>query len=160
MDPLSYYRPSGDVTRLAGEGRNSGQIAGKLNERETAAQANRRFHRPAGSEHHQQARHPRECQGPARRHHDLGPRRWAVGLYAELGMPTPHIQWIYRGWITERAHPGQEWIITRASSRCAIRERGTPPATTPRAPLGTTNGETGEKKEEGTGGPAVKDKSP
>jgi len=116
LDQLPYFPALLDrVAGLAGQGRNSRQIAGTLN-----AEGYRPPKRtPVFTD--QQVRSIIDKHGIIERAKgrpavltDLGPGEWSVpGLSAELGMPTASIcNWIYRGWITARRGPGgRNWII-------------------------------------------------
>jgi hypothetical protein len=159
LDQLSYYPALLEtVTRLAGEGRNSRQIAGTLNAagyrppKRTAVFTGQQV-RNIISKHAIRE----NAKGRPAVLTDLDPGEWSVpGLSAELGMPTASIyNWIYRGWITARRAPGgRNWIITADEQQMReLRERrDRPPGYYTRARWAPPQAETGETQEEGQGG--------
>src|SRR6266702_4479069 len=159
LDQLSYYPALlQTVTRLAGEGRNSRQIAGTLNAagyrppKRTAVFTGQQV-RNIISKHAIRE----NAKGRPAVLTDLDPGEWSVpGLSAELGMPTASIyNWIYRGWITARRAPGgRNWIITAGEQQMReLRERrDRPPGYYTRARWAPPRAETGETQEEGQGG--------
>ncbi len=159
LDQLSYYPALLEtVTRLAGEGRNSRQIAGTLNAagyrppKRTAVFTGQQV-RNIISKHAIRE----NAKGRPAVLTDLDPGEWSVpGLSAELGMPTASIyNWIYRGWITARRAPGgRNWIITAGEQQMReLRERrDRPPGYYTRARWAPPQAETGETQEEGQGG--------
>ena len=159
LDQLSYYPVLLEtVTRLAGEGRNSTQIAGTLNAagyrppKRTAVFTGQQV-RNIIDKHAIRDR----AKGRPAVLTSLNPGEWSVpGLSAELGMPTASIyNWIYRGWITAcRAPGGRNWIITADEQQMReLRERrDRPPGYYTRARWASPQAETGETQEEGQGG--------
>ena len=159
LDQLSYYPALLEtVTRLAGEGRNSRQIAGTLNAagyrppKRTAVFTGQQV-RNIISKHAIRE----NAKGRPAVLTDLDPGEWSVpGLSAELGMPTASIyNWIYRGWITARRAPGgRNWIITADEQQMReLRERrDRPPGYYTRARWAPPQAETGETQEERQGG--------
>src|SRR5712671_2330607 len=159
LDQLSYYPALLEtVTRLAGEGRNSRQIAGTLNAagyrppKRTAVFTGQQV-RNIISKHAIRE----NAKGRPAVLTDLDPGEWSVpGLSAELGMPTASIyNWIYRGWITARRAPGgRNWVITADEQQMReLRERrDRPPGYYTRARWAPPQAETGETQEEGQGG--------
>ena len=159
LDQLSYYPALLEiVTRLAGEGRNSRQIAGTLNAagyrppKRTAVFTGQQV-RNIISKHAIRE----NAKGRPAVLTDLDPGEWSVpGLSAELGMPTASIyNWIYRSWITARRAPGgRNWIITADEQQTReLRERrDRPPGYYTRARWAPPQAETGETQEEGQGG--------
>jgi DNA invertase Pin-like site-specific DNA recombinase len=156
LDQLSYYPALRDrVAGLAGEGRNSRQIAGTLN-----AEGYRPPKRTAVFTA-QQVRNiidkhgiRENAKGRPAVLTDLNPGEWSVpGLSAQLGMPTASIcNWIYRGWITARRGPGgRNWIILADEHQLAgLRERrNRPPGYYTRARWAPPQPETGKTQEEG-----------
>ncbi len=157
LDQLSYYPALlARVAALAGQGRNSRQIAETLN-----AEGYRPPKRTAVFTD-QQVRNiidkhgiRENAKGRPAVLTDLGPGEWSVpGLSAELGMPTASIyNWIYRGWITARRGPGgRNWIIPADEEQMReLRERRSrPPGYYTRArwaPPQTKTGETPEKRQ-------------
>ena len=129
-----------------------------------AAQAHRGLHRPAGPQHHQQARHPRECQGQARRPHGPGPRRvvhpgtvrrarHAHRQHLQLDLPRlDHRPPRTRG--QELDHHRR-----RAADARAPRAQGPPARLLHPRPLGTTPGRNRRNAGRRTRRAAVKDKS-
>jgi hypothetical protein len=159
LDQLSYYPALLEtVTRLAGEGRTSRQIAGTLNAagyrppKRTAVFTGQQV-RNIISKHAIRE----NAKGRPAVLTDLDPGEWSVpGLSAELGMPTASIyNWIYRNWITARRAPGgRNWIITADEQQLReLRERrDRPPGYYTRARWAPPQAETGETQKEGQGG--------
>jgi len=158
LDQLSYYPVLLEtVTRLAGEGRNSTQIAGTLNAagyrppKRTAVFTGQQV-RNIIDKHAIRDR----AKGRPAVLTSLNPGEWSVpGLSAELGMPTASIyNWIYRGWITAcRAPGGRNWIITADEEQLReLRERrNRPPGYYARARWAPPQTGTGEPQEHGQG---------
>ena len=159
LDQLSYYPAlRARVAALAGQGRNSRQIAETLNAegyrppKRTALftdQAVRNIIDKHGIRENAKGR-PAVLTG-------LNPGEWSVpGLSAELAMPTASIyNWIYRGWITARRAPGgRNWIILAGQQQLAeLRERrNRPPGYYTRARWAPPQTETGKTQEEGQRG--------
>jgi DNA invertase Pin-like site-specific DNA recombinase len=159
FDQLSYFPDLlARVAGLAGQGRNSRQIAETLNTegyrppKRTAVFTDQQV-RSIIDKHG-----IRENAGgrPAVLT-DLDPGEWSVpGLSAELGMPTASIyNWIYRGWITARRAPGgRNWIILADEEQMReLRERrDRPPGYYTRARWAPPPPESGKTPEEGQGG--------
>jgi|SRR3954447_3220585 DNA invertase Pin-like site-specific DNA recombinase len=158
LDQLSYYPALlARVAGLAGEGRNSRQIAETLNAegyrppKRTAVftdQQVRTIINKHGIRENAKGR-PAVLTG-------LAPGEWTVpGLSAELGMPTASIyNWIYRGWITARRAPGgRNWIITAGEQQLReLRERrDRPPGYYTRARWAPPSAGTGKTQEDGQG---------
>lgn len=129
LDQLSYYPALRDrVAGLAGEGRNSRQIAETLN-----AEGYRPPKRTAVFTGQQVLniinKHGIRSSGKGRPAAltNLNPGESSVpGLSAELGMPTASIyNWIYRGWITaRRGSRDRNWIILAGEEQLReLRER-------------------------------------
>ena len=161
LDQLSYFPELlARVTGLAGEGRNSRQIAEALN-----AEGYRPPKRTAVFTD-QQVRNiinkhgiRENAKGRPAVLTDLSPGEWSVpGLSAELGMPTASIyNWIYRGWITVRRGPGgRNWIILADEQQLReLRERrNRPPGYYTRARWAPPQPETGTTQEKGQEGPS------
>jgi hypothetical protein len=158
LDQLSYYPALLEtVTRLAGEGRNSRQIAEALNAagyrppKRTAVFTGQQV-RNIISKHAIRDR----AKGRPAVLTDLNPGEWSVpGLSAELGMPTASIyNWIYRGWITARRAPGgKNWIITAGEEHLReLRERrDRPPGYYARARWAPPQVRTGKPQKDGQG---------
>jgi hypothetical protein len=159
LDQLSYFPALlARVAALAGEGRNSRQIAQTLN-----AEGYRPPKRTAVFTGQQVRgiidRHAirERAKGRPAVLRDLNPGEWSVpGLSAELGMPTASIyNWIYRGWITARHGPGgRNWIITAGEEQLReLRERrNRPPGYYTRARWAPSQAEPGETPREGQEG--------
>ena len=159
LDQLSYYPAlRARVAGLAGQGRNSVQIAGILN-----AEGYRPPKRTAVFTGQQVLgiinKHGirRNARGRPAVLTGLNPGEWSVpGLSAELGMPTASIyNWIYRGWITARRGPGgRNWIILADEEELReLRERrNRPPGYYARARWAPPQEETGKTTEQGQEG--------
>ena len=159
LDQLSYYPAlRARVAGLAGQGRNSVQIAGILN-----AEGYRPPKRTAVFTGQQVLgiinKHGirRNAKGRPAVLTGLNPGEWSVpGLSAELGMPTASIyNWIYRGWITARRGPGgRNWIILADEEELReLRERrNRPPGYYARARWAPPQEETGKTTEQGQEG--------
>jgi DNA invertase Pin-like site-specific DNA recombinase len=159
LGQLSYYPALlARVAGLAGEGRNSRQIAETLN-----AEGFRPPKRTAVFTD-QQVRNiinkhgiRENAKGRPSVLTNLNPGEWSVpGLSAELGMPTASIyNWIYRGWITARRAPGdRNWIILADDEQLhELRERrDRPPGYYTRARWAPPQPETEKTRQEGQGG--------
>jgi DNA invertase Pin-like site-specific DNA recombinase len=152
LDQLSYYPALVEtVARLAGEGRNSRQIADALNTagyrppKRTAVFTSQQI-RNIIDKHAIRDR----AKGRPAALAGLAPGEWSVaGLSAGLGMPTASIyNWIYRGWITARHAPGtKNWIITADDEQLReLRERrARPPGYYTRARFAAPGQETSEE---------------
>jgi len=155
LDQLSYYPAlRARVAALAGQGRNSRQIAGTLNAEGYRPPKRTTLFTDQAVRNIIDKHGIREtAKGRPAVLTDLNPGEWSVpGLSAELAMPTASIyNWIYRGWITARRAPGgRNWIILADQQQLAeLRERRhRPPGYYTRARWAPPHTETGKPQEE------------